>query len=125
MHQKDEVSASIAQNQQFKEAANQTSSSSVQFLPITTHLLGEQYNPQVVEQHAPPQISLRLQDPRLLDVDRGTKLEVGDFKRDNNPEIFLDWLHSLESLFRCYRLEDEQKVFFVEANLKGKTRFWR
>ena len=52
----------------------------------------------------------------------GSKLEVGDFHGNNNPEVFLDWLHNLESFFRWYRLTDEQEFFFLNA--KGAASVW-
>ena len=55
---------------------------------------------QIIGQAPPPQAPNRVQeDPILFNVERGAKLEVGDFHGDNNPEVFLDLLHSLESLF--------------------------
>ena len=64
------------------------------------------------------------EDPRLFDVDKGAKLEVGDFHGDKNPEVFLDWLHSLESFFRWYPSTNERNLFFAEAKLKGTARVW-
>ena len=59
-----------------------------------------------------------------MDVDRGVKLEVSDFYGKGNPEVFFDWLHSIEIFFRWYSLSEERKLFFAEAKLKGTTRIW-
>ena len=32
--------------------------------------------------------------------ERGIKLDIVDFNGDSNPEVFLDWLHDLESYFK-------------------------
>lgn len=39
-------------------------------------------------------------EPRLTDADRGVKLEVSDFSREGNPDMFFDWLHSIESFLK-------------------------
>ena len=52
------------------------------------------------------------------------KLDVTDFNGDNNHEVFLDWLHSLESYFRWHQLAEERKISFAEAKLKGTARVW-
>ena len=57
-------------------------------------------------------------------MDRGVKLEVSDFYGEGNPEVFFDWLHSIESFFRWYSLSEERKLFFAEAKLKGTARIW-
>ena len=57
-------------------------------------------------------------------MDRGVKLEVSDFYGECNPEVFFDWLNSIESFFRWYSLSEERKLFFAEAKLKGTTRIW-
>lgn len=38
---------------------------------------------------------------------------------EGNPEVFFDWLHSIESFNRWYSLSKERKLFFTEAKLKG------
>ena len=43
---------------------------------------------------------------------------------EGNPEVFFDWLHSIESFYRWYSLSKEQKLFFKEAKLRGKVRIW-
>ena len=62
--------------------------------------------------------------PRLSDADRGVKLEVSDFYGESNPEVFFDWLHSIESYFGWYSLSEERKLFFTEAKLKGTAGIW-
>ena len=63
-------------------------------------------------------------EPRLSDADRGVKLEVSDFYGESNPEVFFDWLHSIESYFGWYSLSEERKLFFTEAKLKGTAGIW-
>ncbi len=46
-------------------------------------------------------------EPKLADADRGVKLEVGDFYGESNPEVFFDWLHSMESFFKWNSLSKE------------------
>ena len=46
-------------------------------------------------------------EPLSTDADRGVKLEVSDFYGEGNPEVFFDWLHSIESFFRWYSLSEE------------------
>lgn len=89
------------------------------------HVFSSPNHQQSFEQIPPQPAPARLQEnPGIVYVDRSAKLEVGDFHRDNNPELFLDWLHSLESFFRWYRLTDERKLFFAETKLMGTARVW-
>lgn len=38
--------------------------------------------------------------------------------------FFLDWMHSLESYFRCYSMNNSQQLYFVEAKMKGMAHVW-
>ncbi|KAG5516039.1 hypothetical protein RHGRI_036926 [Rhododendron griersonianum] len=77
----------------------------------------------------PPQIpeygpQRTVEDPQLTDVDRGAKLEVADFSGDHDPEVFFDWVHSIESFFRWYPTTEERKLLFAKAKLTGTARIW-
>ncbi|KAM5575250.1 hypothetical protein ABKV19_014275 [Rosa sericea] len=66
----------------------------------------------------------RHEDSRQSGLAKGVKLDVTDFNGDSNPEVFLDWLHSLESYFKWHQLAEERKISFAEAKLKGTARVW-
>ena len=63
-------------------------------------------------------------ESRQSALERGIKLDIVDFNGDSNPEVFLDWLHSLESYFKWHQLAEERKISFAEAKLKGTARVW-
>ena len=65
-----------------------------------------------------------VEDPQLIDVDRGTKQEVPNFMGDHDPEVFFACLHSLESFFCWHQMTEERKLLFVEANLEVTARIW-
>ncbi|KAI5667784.1 hypothetical protein M9H77_17637 [Catharanthus roseus] len=52
------------------------------------------------------------------------KLEVADFYKDGHVDMFLDWIHSLDSYFRWHNMNEVRKLFFVEAKLKGTSCVW-
>lgn len=55
---------------------------------------------------------------------RGVKLEVPEFNGDTRGDVFLDWIHSLESFFRWHNMSDARKIYFAEAKLRGTARMW-
>lgn len=65
-------------------------------------------NYMVLLQHGPnPWINLHALDTRMNVIDRGEKLDVGDFN-DHDSEAFFNWIHSLENFFRLMR-----EIFFA------------
>lgn len=63
-----------------------------------------------LQQHGPnPHINVHVPDPRLIDVYRGARLDIGDFNNDRSPEGL-----DLESFFRWYELVDKLQFFFLE-----------
>lgn len=45
-----------------------------------------------------------------------------DFYGDHNPEVFLDWIHSMDAFFGWYDILERRKFQLAEAKLKGTTR---
>ena len=110
-------------------------SSTNSFVPSTSQVPPQQTQPNIVfplqgagymEGNQPycPSSVRSYGEPQLTDADRGVKLEVSDFYGEGNPEVFFDWLHSIESFFRWYSSSEERKLFFAEAKLKGTARIW-
>ncbi|CAK7334790.1 unnamed protein product [Dovyalis caffra] len=69
---------------------------------------------QKVETHPsfPPQTRYQ-ENSRMNDINKGIKLDVSDFHGESDLEVFLYWLHGMESLFKWHHLGDEQKIYFA------------
>lgn len=73
-------------------------------------------NYMVLLQHGSnPRINLHALDTRMNVIDRGEKLDVGDFN-DHDFEAFVDWIHILEIFFRLYKLTNEGKFSLLKRN---------
>lgn len=42
---------------------------------------------------------------------RGVKLKVPEFDGDTGGNVFLDWIHSLESFIRSHNMREAKKLF--------------
>lgn len=40
------------------------------------------------------------------EINQNARLEVQDFYGDNNPKVFLDWVHNMDALFRWYDISE-------------------
>lgn len=58
------------------------------------------------------------------EADKFTKLDVLDFCGNRDPDLYLDWVHSLETYFRWYDTSENCRLQFAEAKLKGTTLMW-
>ena len=52
------------------------------------------------------------------------KLTIPTFFGRNDPEIFLEWVDDVESIFRVRRYSDETKFGLVQTELKSFARSW-
>ena len=97
-------------------------SSTNSFVPSTSLVPPQHTQPNIVfplqgaghmEANQPyhPSLVCSYGEPRSTDVDRGVKPEVSDFYGEGNPEVFFDWLHSIESFFRWYSLSGVKTLF--------------
>lgn len=51
-------------------------------------------------------------------------LDVPDFHGGGDFDIFLDWLHNIESFFHWHDILKCKRLKFVEAELKGTAKEW-
>ena len=58
------------------------------------------------------------------DVTKKVNLEVVEFYGKPNPTASLDWIMFMEDYFDWYAMQDNRKVRFVKAKLKGVARLW-
>jgi hypothetical protein len=49
-------------------------------------------------------------------------LEVSDFYGGGDTNVFLDWLHNVESFFDFHSILEGRRLKFVEVKLKGTAR---
>ena len=52
------------------------------------------------------------------------KVDIPEFEGNLEPNDFLDWLQSVERLFKYKKVPEEQKVKIVAAKLKQHTLIW-
>lgn len=67
----------------------------------------------------------RNRDGRAFDeISRGIRVDVSDFTGRQDPDVFQDWLVSLEDYFEWFSVPENRKVRFVKLKLKGAARAW-
>jgi hypothetical protein len=67
----------------------------------------------------------RNRDGRVFDeLSRGIRVDVSDFTGRQDPDVFHDWLVSLEDYFEWFSVPENRKVRFVKLKLKGAARAW-
>jgi len=67
----------------------------------------------------------RNRDDRVFDqLSRGIRVDMSDFTRRQDPDVFQDWLVSLEDYFEWFSVPENRKVRFVKLKLKGVARAW-
>ncbi|XP_061364670.1 uncharacterized protein LOC133308096 [Gastrolobium bilobum] len=54
----------------------------------------------------------------------GMKIEIPEFEGSTHPDVFIDWLHTVERVFDLKNLTDEQKVKLVAIKLRKHASIW-
>lgn len=58
------------------------------------------------------------------ELDKNMRLDVLDFQGSGDSDIFLDWLHSIESFYDLYDIPEYKRHKFAEAKLEGTAKMW-
>lgn len=54
----------------------------------------------------------------------GMKVEIPEFEGNAPPDVFIDWLHTMERVFDLKDLSEEQKVKIVAIKLRKYASVW-
>lgn len=58
------------------------------------------------------------------DLDHHVKIEVHDFYRGQDPDVFLDQIHNIEAFFSWHDILEGKRLQFPEAKFNDTTRKW-
>ena len=71
---------------------------------------------------------LNLEEEKLFKaitkIGKRPKFEVSTFFVKLNPEELIDWINELEEYFEYEEIEDQDRVKFAKAKLKGHANIW-
>lgn len=63
-------------------------------------------------------------DHRMDDAARRVRVDVSDYHGKLEPDVFQDWLMSVEDYFKWSGLSLDRQVWFVKMKLKNQARVW-